>query len=186
MSYQGRTQPLSRALHRVAKALGDANALARLHNSTHARLSALLAVESSDARTREFDLLLRFFEAEKARRRTVGSDTGGDRLFLVAVEYEFDDGALTQGHGDAIMVDEASDKMYVVECKLLSSKTESDTFRAERRLASVRAQASKYALRVGSWIAHMHHVDPDCINSLARMSIHPMILTENCNRMQPV
>ena len=175
-------EPLSRVLQRVSNVLGDAAGLARLHNATHTRLSALASAGEGDARTREYRLLLRFFEAEKDRRRSgsVG-DYSFRRLFLVAIEYVFDDGAKLQGHGDAIVIDEASDNMYVIECKLLLS-----TGNVFDRLARVRAQADKYASRVGSWITHLRRVDPEHLESLGQLSIHPMILTDRLNRMEKV
>jgi len=169
-----RNQRLSTMLRGIAKGLGDDRSLARIHNVNHARLKALAARDA--ARSREYELLLRFFAAEKARRHG-GAASAEDMLFLVAVEYEFDDGA-RQGQGDAILVNKRLDA-YVVESKILAQ------YDPDKRHAHAERQAVKYASRVASWMSHLARYDP-ALEGLARLQIHPMILTERSNRLQKV
>lgn len=157
---------LSRVLRRLAKADGRVPELARLHNANDARLRALSA--SDAARRGEYDLLIGFLEGQAEKR----PDKTQRRLFLVAVEYEFDDGAKTQGHGDALLVD-AAFNMLVVECKLVRQGACCE----QRRTSHVTAQAAKYAARAASWMDHLGRCDP-ALSSLLRFSVAPMILTD--------
>jgi hypothetical protein len=78
-----------------------------------------------------------------------GGHSSEGRLVLVAVEYAFDDGACKHGRGDALLYDEISRKLIVLECKR----------RGHRGKAA--AQAKEYARRLASWLRHIASVDGD-------------------------
>ena len=126
------TERLSRALHRAFNAKGLIHKLARIHNISFHRLDSLISLD--ERRASEYKLLKHYI-LTKAKKEE-------PRRFLIAVEYEFDDGRPEQGCGDAIMFDGTS--LYVIEAKI----TKGDKKREEY----VRRQVDRYTERLSSWL----------------------------------
>jgi hypothetical protein len=101
-----------------------------------------------------------------------------EAVYLVAIEYTFDDGGKEEGHGDALFVTERG-QLYVVECKVLSDEPR----RAEQRLARVCSQARKYASRLSMWLRYLSDIDVG-LASLQGICVVPAVLTEKMNRLQ--
>lgn len=187
-------QPLSTALRALCRALNDddgcGSELARMHNRAHARLVAIM--QHDDMRCHEYSVLDHFLKAEKARRKTATTTTTTttlhgekSRLYMLAVEYLFDDGGFSQGHGDVLFWREDG-TLVVVECKVVRGDG--------GRLSKVHQQANTYSRRLRSWIRHLCREEEDgrhlCHNkgvvALGQARIVAAILTEESNRLQVV
>ena len=79
----------------------------------------------------------------------VGLRINGKRTYLIAVEYDIDDGGREQGRGDALLYD--GETLYVVECKYV---LRNPSFTLKRK-HDVQIQSKKYATRLKSWIDHL-------------------------------
>ena len=66
----------------------------------------------------------------------------------------FDDGASTSGRGDALLYDQSSATLRLVECKVRGKKN------AEQQVIQ---QACKYAHRLVSWLTHISNVDSNTL-----------------------
>jgi hypothetical protein len=148
---KARHMRLSKALHAVS--LANMKKLAQLHNSNYHRLMVLK--ETDVERGSEYDVLLRYIKANPNLR------------YLIAVEYEFDDGGREQGHGDALFYD--GERLYVTECKY--------TRRMCKREQRVREQARKYVERLRSWLAHLGRTDT-ALEKLASREVVASCVTE--------
>lgn len=144
---------LSRALH--AASLADEAKLRRIHNSNYHRLEKL--IEADTKRAVEYQLL---------KRHILNSPS---TKWLIAVEYEIDDGGRMQGHGDAVFYDGST--MYVVECK------RTDGPYCTKREMAVRRQAIKYVSRIKSWLVHLGQTDPPMAKM--GMSVVPGIVIDD-------
>lgn len=100
------------------------------------------------------------------------------RPVLFAVEYDFDDGAVKDGRGDALML--LDGRLLVVEVKDLDA-----CGCAEVRWWQVQEQAQRYARRVNAWIQYLAFVDGGAMLDLAALPIVPAALTsERCKIME--
>ncbi len=144
---------LSKALHTAS--LADRARLARMHNSNYHRLVVLK--EADEERASEYDVLLKYIKRFPSSK------------YLIAVEYEFDDGGREQGHGDALFYD--GERLYVTECKF--------TRRRRARERRVREQAYKYAERLRSWLEYLGRTDA-ALGELATREVVASCVTEAC------
>lgn len=99
-------------------------------------------------------------------------------LFLIAIEYEIDDGRLTHGCGDALLFD-GTGTLFVLECKSLTTVDGRDVRPCKRivRLDEIRQQTKKYADRIRSWIQHLSG-DP-LLSQLSAIHVCGQTLTDD-------
>lgn len=96
-------------------------------------------------------------------------------LFVMAVEYEFDDGCTSkQQHGDLILCD--GHTVYVTECKCIGQ----NRLYSDERDAKVRDQALKCHKRFLSWIRHISQFDKSK-SIILTLNIVPAIITDQTN-----
>ena len=92
-------------------------------------------------------------------------------LFVLAVEYEFDEGGCNrQQHGDLILCDGKC--IYITECKCI----EDDRVYANSRKINVNEQAVRCHARFVSWLDHLVKFDITK-SSIQRLKIVPRIIT---------
>ena len=104
-------------------------------------------------------------------------------MFLVAVEYEIDDGYLTHGVGDALLFD-GDTSLYVLECKSLTTVEGRNVRPAKRavRMEELSQQTAKYVHRIRSWVRHLS-CDP-LLTSLSRLRLYGISLTDDGAKME--
>ena len=137
--------PLSKILHSIAIYTGS-DKQARLHNKSHYRLKNL--IEKDETRKDEYMLI---------RNACLGLHLNGKRTYLIAVEYDIDDGGRHQGRGDALLYD--GETLYVLECKFVL-RNPGYTLKREH---DVQIQAKQYATRLRSWINHLLQFDENYV-----------------------
>ncbi len=146
---------LSVRLHDVAMVMHDSTLLRNLHNGNAQRAKQL------STSIPELKILVDYLSRTKKDPQ---------RPVLVAVEYDFDDGAVTDGRGDAIFFD--GHRLLVVEVKDLFACGS-----AFDRWVGVQKQAEKYARRVCAWMQYLAFVDAGVMEKLAQSPVVPMMLT---------
>lgn len=150
---------LSRDLHDLATAICT-KSLPKVHSNCFARLNMLIYQDQK--RKAEYELLKRYIKANK-------------RYNLVSCEYFFDDGSFTQGHGDALLYDDATHTLVVLETKICKKF---DPFISGERKRYVRLQAHMYACRLRSWLVHLITVDPLIRNAMAGCTLVAAYITD--------
>jgi hypothetical protein len=169
-------QPLSKPVRQLGKALSlnmdslrTAKILNRLHCQNVSRLHALRASSavSGDPRLLKYNALLHFI---KQRHHT----SPASRLFLVAVEYFFDDGCCKGAHGGALLFSHAVNTLFVVEAKILKDPPPAH---AKVLLLKSIQNATKCSNRLSSWLPHLINMDLKDGTSLGCVPIRRMIVT---------
>ena len=169
-------QPISKPVRKLGKALsldmdilGTTKFLDRLHCQNVRRLHALRASSavSGDPRILKYDALLHLI---KQRHHT----SPPSRLFLVAVEYFFDDGCCKIANGGALVFSHAINTLFVVEAKIL--KDPPAQYGHDKVLKAIQ-QATMCATRLLSWLPHLINMDLKDGTSLGYVKISRMIVT---------
>ena len=143
---KARLPPPPQRLSRVLQVLGtrcDPRTINVLTTRNLARVNRL--VRAADAcNAKELVVLRRWLIDERNKN-----------LAVIGIEYDFDDGARTQGRGDALLL--SGETLVVVECKRITDCS-SEECKAKRRAHVVR-QALGYACRLTSWLQHIELVE---------------------------
>ena len=169
-------QPISKPVRKLGKALsldmdilGTTKFLDRLHCQNVRRLHALRASSavSGDPRILKYDALLHLI---KQRHHT----SPPSRLFLVAVEYFFDDGCYKISNGSALVFSHAINTLFVVEPKILKPPP---ARYGHAKVSKAIQQATMGATRLLSWLPHLINMDLKDGTSLGYVKISRMIVT---------
>lgn len=92
-------------------------------------------------------------------------------LYLLAIEYEFDEGGCNiQQHGDMILID-TSNNLYITECKFIKEDKQYSVKKREYAFE----QAHKCHKRFVSWIEHISKFDKSKI-IIQEQNIYPCVL----------
>ena len=153
-------QPLSQVISDLSKSLYNRR-LEKLSRKNKTRLDNIILYMDNrfgEQRSREYLLMKNFL--------TLRPD-----LYLMAVEYEFDEGGCcVQQHGDMILLDK--NKLLITECKCIVL----DKKFTSKREQMVKDQAYRCCDRFKSWITHISKFDKLKLN-VARLEIVPCTLT---------
>ena len=153
-------QPLSQVVSDLSKSLYNRR-LEKLSRKNKTRLDNIILYMDNrfgEQRSREYLLMKNFL--------TLRPD-----LYLMAVEYEFDEGGCcVQQHGDMILLDK--NKLLITECKCIVL----DKKFTSKREQMVKDQAYRCCDRFKSWINHISKFDKLKLN-VARLEIVPCTLT---------
>lgn len=153
-------QPLSQVISDLSKSLYNKR-LSKLSKKNKTRLDNIIHYMDNrfgEQRSREYVLMKKFL--------TLRSD-----LYLIAVEYEFDEGGCCiQQHGDMILLDK--NRLLITECKCI----ELSKHFASKRQQMVKDQAYRCCNRFKSWINHLSEFDKLKLN-VSRLDILPCTLT---------
>jgi hypothetical protein len=178
-------QQLSHQLRRTARALAvteftikvdrgrkqQHDHLMKLNKQSLQRLDALIALDAR--KRREYELMK--LVATRAHAVAMQSIEKNQGLYMLAVEYDIDDGAWRQGQGDVLFITGDKSKLYVVECKCVDGYHEN---LKQERVEKVCSQAAYYSTRVDSWIRHLAAID-DNMTVLQGMDVVGVAVTEN-------
>ena len=142
--------------------------LDRLHCRNVSRLNALRtsSATSGDPRVLEYNALHHLI---KQKHHTSPSS----RLFLVAVEYVFDDGCFKRANGDALVFSHAINTLFVVETKILKAPAKTGNAKVLKAIQ----QATMCASRLSSWLPHLINIDMKDGTTLGSVTIRRMIVT---------
>lgn len=146
------------SLLRSLRACAKAKATQHHHDGCHQRLNHL--IRTRDPCWAELALLLPI----------VASKLYG---VLVAVEYALDDGVGKQ-FGDALFFDYTTNRLFAVECKLISEQA--TTKLHHYRMSIVQHQAIKCARRIRSYLNHLCTFDKS-LDIFSNTVVIPVILT---------
>jgi hypothetical protein len=168
-------EPLSAALLKFVRSIMS-NSIQSCSDSCFTRLNRLIKHtvrykenEVLDGRLDEY-ILLKKFVKKIARQKDPTK-----RLYLVACEYFFDDGAFVKGQGDALLFDASSGSIIVLEIKM---QTTNGRYK-EKRNQKVRDQTTIYAARLKSWLVHLCAINPMFNDAFKDRDVVRAILTDN-------
>ena len=76
------------------------------------------------------------------------------QLYLLAVEYTLDDGAVTHGNGDALLYDVVTRTLIVLESKSGLRSAKGSQMNLAAAAAAAESQAQRLSGRIHSWLRH--------------------------------